>query len=197
MSSCSGSSAVKTTTTTSSTLPPTTTTTLPLPASARFNYSFKRSFPVWCYQNSCGTTQVKFFGAIVPSATAQKSDTTRGKVDVSWECRDCLLSIKNLDLDYPTELKLDEWHIRVWWNLNGRPIFYDYLSLVTKCECMDTILDIDLKPGETIEVPLVAYSPVSLDNDVWNAVRPFINSSMKATIEIEWFYGQSTYLGRD
>ena len=197
MSSCNASPVVTTTTSTTSTLPPTTTTTLPVPASARFNYSFRRSFPTYCYENTCGSTQVTFSGAIVPSATAKKSETSRGLVDVSWECRDCLLKIKNLDLDYPTELRLDDWTIRVWWPQNGGGIFYDYFSLVTDCDCHDTVLDIDLDPGETIEVPLVAYSPKTLRAELWNEVRPFINGSKKATIEIEWSYSARDVLGQN
>lgn len=87
------------TTTEIDTLPPTattTTTTVPVPMSARFKYSYKKRFPLWCYGNDCRETQVTLSGAIVPNAFAERSLEERGVVDVYWECRDCSLTVKKL-----------------------------------------------------------------------------------------------------
>ena len=171
------------------TLPPVTTTTLPVPVSARFKYSYKKPFP-WpsCFlfdSNECGETQVTLSGAIVPNATAEKSEEERGVLDVYWECRDCSITIENLDLDYPTDVKNNDWSISVWYTDHGgyAPVYF----WLYHGQDNDP-LDITLSPGETVTVPLFAADS-SMSPELWKKVQPLINGAKPPTLIMDWGIG--------
>ena len=129
-------------------------------------------------------------GAIVPNAFAERSLEERGVVDVYWECRDCSLTIKNLDLDYPTDLKQDGFAV---WLVYGKDDDFRGNDLYFNCNC-DNPLPNTLSPGETVTVPLFAIE-LSTTPENWKKLQPWINGAKRPSLNIYWEYGKEDYFG--
>ena len=171
VSACSSGSADSTVTTAEiDTLPPVTTTTLPVPVSARFKYSYKKLFPwpscdVSTNKNECGEAQVTLSGAIVPNATAEKSEEERGVLNVYWECRDCSITV---------------------WYSDYVGYAGPYFGLYHE---QDNLWDITLSPGETVTVQLLAWEDSSMSPELWKKVQPLINGAKPPTLRLDWGIG--------